>query len=114
MLHATLPQRLKTTLKPTKKLSLNEFKEILRVQIEVTNKEAANIKRISEKTRHPEEAAPIIGNIVNDIIYSKYTVEEEDLFAVVQLFSEDNQVQQLMGQLQIANMKLLPMPEGLF
>lgn len=114
MLHATLPQRLKSSLRATKTLTLEEFKTILRAQIDATNEHAANLKDISAKTKNPEEAAPIINNMVVDAIFSKYTVEEEDLFAAMQIFANDGQVQGLLMELQSANMRLIPMPEGLF
>jgi hypothetical protein len=114
MLHATLPQKLKASLKPSKQLSLEEFKLIIKDQVNATNDEAANLNEISSKTRHPEEAAPIINNRVNDALYVKYLVEEEDILAAFQAYANDPEVQALFLQLQQATMRLLPMPEGLF
>jgi len=111
MLHATLPHRLKGSLRPTKKLTFDEFKTILRAQIDATLVEAANIGVISEKTKHPEEAAPILNNRVSDIIHGKYLVEEEDLGAAMQTYGENREAQELFMELQQANMKLLPMGE---
>jgi hypothetical protein len=111
MLHANLPYRLKASLKATKKLTLDELKTILRAQIEATNEEALNIARLSEKTKHPEEAVPILNNRVYDTIQAKFLVEEEDLTVAAQNFSENKDIQGLFIELQTANMKLLPLGE---
>jgi len=109
MLHATLPHRLKGGLKSTKKLTFEEFKTIIRAQIDATNAEAVNIGQIAEKTKHAEEAAPILNNRVNDAIFSKFLVEEEDLGAAMLSFGDKKEAQELFMELQQANMKLLPM-----
>jgi len=109
MLQATLLNRLKANLRGTKTLTLEEFRDIIRTQVELMNKEAENYKEISAKTKHPEEAAPIINNKVSDLIYHKYTVEEEDLNVAMTSYIEDPVSQGLFRELQQANMKLLPL-----
>lgn len=109
LLQATLLNRLKANLRGTKTLTLEEFRDIIRAQIELMNKEAENYKEISSKTKHPEEAAPIINNRVNDMIHGKYTVEEEDLTTAMTSYAEDPVSQGLFRELQMANMKLLPL-----
>jgi len=109
LLQATLLNRLKANLRGSKTLTLEEFRDIIRTQVELMNKEAENYKEISAKTKHPEEAAPIINNKVSDLIHSKYTVEEEDLTTAMTSYAEDPISQGLFRELQQANMKLLPL-----
>jgi hypothetical protein len=109
LLQATLLNRLKSGITGSKKLTLQEFRDIIKTQIELMLKEADYYKEISAKTKHPEEAAPIINNRVNDMIHAKYTVEEEDMTAAMTLYAEDPESINLFRDLQSANMKLLPL-----
>jgi len=114
MLHASLPQKLKMSLGSTRALSQQEFKQVLRAQVELLNKEADNSEEIAQLTKRPEEAAPIVQNRVNDRIFEDYGVEEEDIYVSMKKYMMDPEVQQIFMELQQATMKMMPQQGGGF
>jgi hypothetical protein len=108
MLHATLPQKLKMNLGGSKMMSKEEFKSILRTQVDLLDKEIENAGTISSMIKRPEEIAPIIQNRVNDQIYEQFGIEEEDTFASMKQYMMDPEVQQIFMDLQRVTMKLMP------
>lgn len=114
MLHASLPQKLKMNLKPTKVLTKEEFKTVLKAQVDFLNAEAENAGELSSFIKRPEEVAPVIQNRVNDRIAEEYAVEEEDVFMSMRQYMMDPEIQQIFMQLQQATMKLMPMGGGYF
>lgn len=113
MLHASLPQKLKMSLGSSRELNNQEFKEILGAQIELLNREADHAEEIIPLIDRPEEIAPIIQNRVNDEIFDKFGIEEEDIFRSMRGHIMDPEVQQLFMQLQMVTMKMLPQQPGM-
>lgn len=112
MLHASLPQKLKMSIPPTKTLSKEEFMQVLRAQVALLDKEADGADAIRGEVKGPEELAPIVQNRVNDAIAEEYGVEEEDVFVSMRQYITDPAVQQIFMDLQRATMKLMPMQGG--
>jgi hypothetical protein len=113
MIHASLPQKLKMSLGVgDKSLDATKFKEVLRAQVDLLQREAENLDEIRQYVTREEEVAPIIQNRVNDKIFETYGVEEEHIYGSMRAHMMDPEVQQIFMQLQQATMRLVPMQGG--
>ncbi|CAK78373.1 unnamed protein product (macronuclear) [Paramecium tetraurelia] len=109
MLQASVKQKLKEKIESTKKLNLKQTKEIIQFSVNILRNFSQDYKDILH--RIPSEdvilVPTIINTIIQDQIYAKFGVEEEDQIASLRNAQGDQEILNLLNKVEIEMSRLL-------
>ncbi|CAD8161580.1 unnamed protein product [Paramecium octaurelia] len=109
MLQASVKQKLKEKIESTKKLNLKQTKEIIQFSVNILRNFSQDYQDILH--RIPSENVMLIPTIINiiiqDLIYAKFGVEEEDQIASLRNAQGDQEILNLLNKVEIEMSRLL-------
>lgn len=116
LLMTMIPQRMKSMLKPSKNLTKEQVKDVMRFQISlVINELPQLIPNLPMPNPHdpnfnPEKIALLVNNRVNDLMFEKFGIEEEDFIEAMKKpsIASDIEINQLAMQMEMMMMQMAP------
>jgi len=106
MMQFTILQRLKYSLLPSKTITADEFKTILKAQLKHLKEEKNNLEKLKALVINPEDAISVILNRVNDTLNKEFGVEEEVLNQAIENYKTDQEISKLLEEYQKAYMDI--------
>lgn len=118
ILMTMIPQKMKSMLKSNKNLTKEQIKEVMRYQISLVIDEIPKLipnlpmPNPMDPNFNPEKIALLVNNRVNDLMWKKFKVEEEDFIEAMKKPSvaNDFEINQLAMQMEMMMMQMAPNP----
>ncbi|CAD8120501.1 unnamed protein product [Paramecium sonneborni] len=113
MIQASIRQKIKDSLPPTKNINEDQLKKIIQFQVEQLKKQPQELKDIIANLSENQETQQLIplaiNTILGDYVYEKFEIEEEDMIKMLQnqAYFSDPSMQKAMMELEQAMYQLM-------
>mmetsp|Transcript_9224 Transcript_9224/g.10389 ORF Transcript_9224/g.10389 Transcript_9224/m.10389 type:complete len:293 (-) Transcript_9224:203-1081(-) len=116
-IHMQLPHKMNASIPCKNSHEGISFKEVVKAQVEYLKNNRAELQELAKFCRVPQEELPgLVQTKLNDFVYEKFKIEEEDLAAIIKNGPEiikDKEVQRLMVELQKETSKTVHVGGGM-